>query len=98
MFVTNILLTALLIADTNFFRYYYDVITIPVFSNLDSRIMNSINQSISSLINVADIIFIIDFPVMVAGLIVLKNRVGEIQFYKRTIRSLVLLLVGVLTF
>lgn len=98
LFVTNILLTALLIADTNFFRYYYDVITIPVFSNLDSRIMNSINQSISSLINVADIIFIIDFPVMVAGLIVLKNRVGEIQFYKRTIRSLVLLLVGVLTF
>ena len=69
LFITNILLTILLIADTNFFRYYYDVITIPVFNSLDSRIMNSVNQSISSLINVTDIIFIIDFPVMLAGLL-----------------------------
>ncbi len=98
LFITNILLTILLIADTNFFRYYYDVITIPVFNSLDSRIMNSVNQSISSLINVTDIIFIIDFPVMLAGLIILNKRVGEIHFYKRTVRSLVLFLVGVLTF
>ena len=44
--------------------------------------MNSVNQSISSLINVTDIIFIIDFPVMLAGLIILNKRVGEIHFYK----------------
>ena len=98
LFIANVLLTILLIADTNFFRYYYDVITIPVFNSLDSRIMNSVNQSISSLINVKDIIFIIDFPVMLAGLIILDKRVEKIQFYKRTVRSLVLLIVGVLTF
>lgn len=31
LFVFNILLTALLMADTNFFRYYYNLLTIPVF-------------------------------------------------------------------
>lgn len=98
LFVVNVLLTILLIADTNFFRYYYDVITIPVFNNLDSRIMNSVNQSISSLINVKDIIFIIDLPVMIAGLVILNKRVEKIQFYKRAVRLVALLLVGVLTF
>lgn len=98
LFVVDILLTTLLVADTNFFRYYYDVITIPVFNNLDSRIMNTVNQGIPSLINAKDIIFIIDLPIMIAGLIILNKRVEKIQFYKRSVRTIALLLVGVLTF
>ncbi|MDQ2086441.1 LTA synthase family protein [Herbivorax sp. ANBcel31] len=98
LFIVNFLLTVLLIADTNFFRYYYDLISIPVFNNLDSRIMNTVNQSVPSLLNLKDIVFIADLPIMFAGLIILNKRVEKIKFRKRALRSLTLLTIGLVTF
>ncbi|MFZ5989923.1 MAG: LTA synthase family protein [Bacillota bacterium] len=97
LFVFNFLLTVLLLADTNFFRYYYNLITIPVFFQFDIEVLSSVNQSIMSLFKVKDIIYIVDLPLMLAGIFLLHKNIPKIGLHRRVLRSLILLVIGIVT-
>lgn len=98
IFVLNLLLTTLLVADTNFFRYYYNLITIPIVFQLNPRMLSSVDQSIMSLFQTKDIIYIIDLPIMLTVLLKLhKQGVASISFSKRFLKSVGTFLVAVVT-
>ena len=78
----NLLLTILLMADTNFFRYYYNLLTVPVFFQMDVKLLSSVDQSIMSLFLLKDIVYIIDIPFMLAGLILLHKNTEKLYFKK----------------
>lgn len=90
----NFILTTLLVADTNFFRYYYNLITIPVFSQFDIKLISSVDQSIMSLFKIKDILYILDLPFMLASVFMMHKKIGKIDFSKRLLRSAAPLLVG----
>ncbi|NLD48031.1 MAG: LTA synthase family protein, partial [Clostridiaceae bacterium] len=90
----NFLVTTLLVADTNFFRYYYNLITIPVFFQFDIKLISSVDQSIMSLFKIKDVLYIIDLPFMLASVFMLNKNIEKIKFSKRLIRSVSLSLVG----
>lgn len=95
IFTINLLLTTLLIADTNFFRYYYNLITIPVFFQLNPRMISSVDQSIVSLFQLKDLIYIIDLPIMIYTFLKLNKRgVDSIRFSKRFAKSISILAVA----
>ena len=58
--IINIFLTIVLIADTLYFRYYYNVVSIPVLTNL--KLINSVGDSAISLLRKKDLIYVIDLP------------------------------------
>lgn len=98
IFALNLLLTILLVVDTNFFRYYYNLITIPVFFQLDPKMISSVDQSIMSLFQFKDIIYIIDLPFMLYGLLKLhKKGIHSIHFPKRVSKSVGILAVALVT-
>lgn len=89
IFTLNLLLTILLVADTNFFRYYYNLITIPVFFQLNPRMISSVDQSIASLFQFKDVIYIVDLPFMLFALLKLhKKGIASIHFPKRVVKYL----------
>jgi len=95
IFVLNFLLTVLLIADTNFFRYYYNLITIPLIFQFNPRMLSSVDQSIVSLFQAKDIIYIIDLPFMLSALLKLhKKGIKSIRFPVRFLKSVGTLLVA----
>jgi len=95
MFICYLLLTILLIADTNFYRYYYGIITIPVLFHVNIRLLNSVDQSIFSLFEIKDLIYILDIPVMIAGVILInKKGVQKINTKKKVIASVLSITVG----
>lgn len=86
LFVANILLIIVLVADTNFYRYYYNAITIPVFYQFNVDMVGSVNSSIMSLFKLKDIVYLADIPIFLAMLIFIsKNSSGikDIRFTKR---------------
>lgn len=98
IFTLNLLLTILLIVDTNFFRYYYNLITIPVFFQLNPKMISSVDQSIASLFQFKDVIYIVDLPFMLYTLLKLhKIGVNSIHFPKRMAKSIGLLVVALVT-
>jgi phosphoglycerol transferase MdoB-like AlkP superfamily enzyme len=98
LFAFNLLLTILLMADTNFFRYYYNLLTVPVFFQMDIKLLSSVNQSIMSLFLIKDIVYLVDLPFMLMGLVLLHKNAEKLHFRKRIIRSVSLLVVGMVTF
>lgn len=95
IFILNLLLTTLLIADTNFFRYYYNLITIPVFFQFNPQMISSVDQSIFSLFQLKDIIYIIDLPFMFFAFCKLnKKGVDSIHFSKRVLKFISILSVA----
>lgn len=98
LFIINLILTVLLIADTNFFRYYYNLITIPVLFQLDIKLMSSVNESILSQFMIKDLIYLIDLPFMLMGVFLLSKNVRKIHISRRAYRSVALLVVGAVTF
>ncbi|HPD00466.1 MAG TPA: LTA synthase family protein, partial [Acetivibrio sp.] len=98
LFAFNLLLTVLLMADTNFFRYYYNLLTVPVFFQMDIKLLSSVDQSIMSLFLIKDIVYLLDLPFMLMGLVLLHKNAEKLYFKKRIIRSVSLLVVGMVTF
>lgn len=98
IFILDLLLTTLLVVDTNFFRYYYNLITIPVFFQLNPRMISSVDQSIASLFQLKDLIYIVDIPFMLLALLRLhKNGIASIHFPKRFAKTVGTLLVALIT-
>jgi lipoteichoic acid synthase len=91
LFIINILMTALLFADTMYFRYYYNAITIPVLYQIG--LVGSIGESMKSLFKWQDIVFIADLPFIAAGLVALAKKRGRqgggIPVLKRLIAAVV---------
>jgi len=95
IFICYLILTILLIADTNFYRYYYGIITIPVLFHVNIKLLNSVDQSIFSLFKIKDLIYILDIPVMIAGVILINKRgVGKINTGKKVLASMLSIVVG----
>lgn len=95
LFLCNLFLSALLLTDTNFFRYYYGIITIPVVLQVDIKLFSSVDQSIMSLFKIKDIIYILDIPFLLAGAIYLKKKIiKNFEFPKKAIASLLTMTIG----
>lgn len=59
------LISILLLVDTNFFRYYRKLLSIPAFSSFDVKLLSNVNNSIFGLFKFTDIIYLIDLPFMI---------------------------------
>lgn len=88
----DIIMTALLFADTMYYRYYYNAITIPVLHQIG--LVGSIGESVKSLLNWKDLIFVADFPIITAGIIILakirKSQINSIPLIKRLIAAVIM--------
>lgn len=60
-----IFISILLLVDTNFFRYYRKLLSIPVFSSFDFKLVSSVNNSILGLFKWTDILYLIDLPFLI---------------------------------
>ena len=69
-FICNFIISILLTSDTNFFRYYYSILTIPVVLQVDLKLLSSVNESIMSLFKLKDIIYILTYLFYLYGLII----------------------------
>ena len=91
--VVDLIMTALLFADTQYFRYYYNAITIPVLHQIG--FVSSIGESVESLLKWQDLIFVADIPILATGIILLiKLRGGRktgLSLPKRLICSAIVL-------
>lgn len=96
LFIADIIMSCLLFADTMYFRYYYNAITIPVLHQIG--LVGSVGDSVKSLLRWQDAIFIADLPFIAAGLIVLAKKIGRriapIAFFKRLIAAVVVFGIG----
>lgn len=96
----NIILSLLMLADTVYFRYYYNVITVPVLFQIG--LAGAIGESVSSLLKIKDIIYLIDIPVIILSMILLlkykKIEVPKFSFAKRAIITVIVLTIGLSTF
>lgn len=72
LLTADIVLTALIFADTLYYRYYNNAITIPVLHQIG--LVSSISESAESLMKWKDLIFIADMPLIAAGLALLSKR------------------------
>lgn len=63
LFVTNIVLSSLIIADLCYFRYFKDILSIPVLRN--GILLGGVKSSVSSLIKVEDFLYLADIFLMV---------------------------------
>ena len=99
LFICDAVLSVLLITDTNFFRYYYGIITIPVITQIDIRLLSSVDQSIMSLFKIKDILLIIDLPLMLAAIILLYKRgIDKLQIARKVIIGIAAIAVGFTSF
>ena len=99
IFVINVLLSILLTSDTNFFRYYYGILTIPVVLQVEVKLASSIQESIMSLFKIKDIFFILDLPILLIWLVkIYKKGIEKITFLKRSIAFSLLAVFGLTGF
>lgn len=59
LYFFNIIITIFIIADLIYFRYYKDVLSIPVIMNI--FLLKDVKSSVVSLISIYDILFFVDF-------------------------------------
>jgi phosphoglycerol transferase MdoB-like AlkP superfamily enzyme len=91
LFVMDILFSVLLFSDTLYFRYYYNAITVPVLYQIGY--VGDVSDSIQSLLNVRDLIFIINIPVFITALLLFRKhpafKVERIHPVKRIISVII---------
>jgi lipoteichoic acid synthase len=64
LFVIDCILSFVLFADTLYFRYFNDIISIPVL--VEAFQLNEVGGSVLALVNARDLIFVFDFVVILA--------------------------------
>ncbi|HHW30428.1 MAG TPA: LTA synthase family protein [Clostridiaceae bacterium] len=77
LFVVNILITILVLADTIYFRYYYSAMTVSLIYQVG--LVGSIGDSIKDLLNKSDLLLLADLPVMLIILICLSKYQRKVQ-------------------
>lgn len=95
-FAVNLFYSLLLFSDLNYFRYYQNVVTVPVLYQL--RLVGSVGGSVISLLNIRDILLVLDFPLLILFLLFLnkKRTPTEKPFSQRAKAALILFLSGLL--
>ncbi len=95
LIIINLLISFALLADTLYFRYYANAITVPVLSQMG--LMGSIGESIKSLFVVQDMIYFIDFPIFIIGAFLI-NKYGRYKGnnYKRIGMAAAICIIGVI--
>lgn len=97
-FISNILMSVLLLADALYLRYYNTIITIPVIYN--ARYLGPVRESIMSLFRISDILYFLDIPIFAVMSFVLSKRTeqSKIPLLKRCIVAAVLILISLGSF
>ncbi len=86
--------TFIIIADMLFYRYFSDVLSIPVLTQ--ASVVTSVKSSIISLLHIYDLIFAIDL-LIIPFVIIISKRVskhGSIDYGKRLIRFAAAFIIG----
>lgn len=88
----NVLFSLLLFADTIYYRYYYNAISVPVLYQIG--LVGSLKESIIDLLKIKDLIFIIDIPLIITGMILFKRKllfnVRKVNLINKLIASAVI--------
>lgn len=96
VFLADFLLTALVITDLLYMRYYSDLFT---FGNIGlTTQVNEIAESVFALFHSTDFLYFIDIPVLIIYIIMFRKRTNKPFFnkvtFKRFVLSMFLLLFG----
>ena len=102
LLIFNLIFSFILFSDTVYYRYYYSALS--VTSIYQIGFVGSLGDSIWSLVKIKDLVYILDFPVIVFILFLLNrifkesifHRNNRESFLKRVFKTLVISMVGVL--
>lgn len=93
-------LSLLIFADTLYYRYYYNAITIPVLYQI--KLVGSVGDSANNLFKLKDLLYFVDIPFIIGGLIYLKRSIDMgVRSFKimfRAIATAFILGLGLLLF
>ncbi|MCX8129364.1 MAG: LTA synthase family protein [Clostridia bacterium] len=91
----DLVLTVFMIADMVYFRYFNDVISVPVLRQ--AVLMDTLQSSISSLFRISDIFFVFDILLFIAVLIITagKTNFSGPTLKQRVISASSVLLIGI---
>lgn len=93
-FISNILMSVLLLSDALYLRYYNTIITIPVIYN--ARYLGPVRESIMSLFRFSDIFYFLDIPVFAVMSFIFSKRAeqNKLPLLKRCVVAAVLMVVA----
>lgn len=93
-FISNILMSVLLLSDALYLRYYNTIITIPVIYN--ARYLGLVRESIMSLFRFSDIFYFLDIPVFAVMSFIFSKRAeqNKLPLLKRCVVAAVLMVVA----
>jgi len=94
VFISNILMSVLLLSDALYLRYYNTIITIPVIYN--ARYLGPVRESIMSLFRFSDIFYFLDIPVFAVMSFIFSKRAeqNKLPLLKRCVVAAVLMVVA----
>lgn len=72
LFITDVIFSILILADTLYFRYYNTAITLPVLRQIG--LVSSIADSTMNLLRFGDLIFVIDLLILIICLVLIKKK------------------------
>jgi lipoteichoic acid synthase len=91
LYFFNIIITIFIAADLIYFRYYKDVLSIPVIMN--AFLLKDVKSSVTSLLSVFDVLFFVDFFIK-PSYFYKKDSTPELSFKKRSVCFVFLLIIS----
>jgi lipoteichoic acid synthase len=93
--ILDCVVTFIIIADLLFFRYFSDVLSMPLLAQ--ASVVSSVKSSIVSLFHASDLIFIADLPLLpfISARVGRFNKKRKVRFGKRILCSLSVLVIGI---
>jgi lipoteichoic acid synthase len=98
VFIIYVCLSILLLSDIVYFRYYANVITVSLLKL--SKFAEDVKGSVFDLFELRDILYVIDIPFFMVLMILscIKRDISNFKFLKRLKFSLLIILVGIISF
>lgn len=96
LYLCDILISLIMLADLFFYRYYSDVISIPVLLQVAQA--GSVKQSVFSLFQLGDLIFLFDLPLLLPLLKIsgkARFSAEKVLFRKRAAKAMLLFFCGI---
>ncbi len=99
LLLINVFMSFILFSDTIYFRYYYCALSVSSLHQLG--LVGSVTDSITNLLKIKDIVYIIDLPFFLVALIlfmkIYKESFNPIPLAKKSITSVILIVIGMLS-
>lgn len=94
LYITNIIISLILIADTVYFRYFKDVISVGVLRN--GVMLGGVKSSVTDLIKAQDFLYLLDILIFIPLLMLYKkyNISLNISIYKRLASFIIIFTIG----